>query len=114
MCPGLGQKFELPVKGKRSLLGVCWGPVNEPNLNGNHPAFLATLRCNGDLQLPYRFPITTETHSDSLCEENCAGRQAIRLLIREAQLTQDRVSVALIVESLIESKKLKKKTPESI
>ncbi|CAJ1343970.1 unnamed protein product, partial [Effrenium voratum] len=73
---------------KRSLLGVCWGPVNEPNLNGNHPAFLATLRCNGDLQLPYRFPITTETHSDSLCEENCAGRQAIRLLIREAQLTQ--------------------------
>ncbi|CAJ1413214.1 unnamed protein product, partial [Effrenium voratum] len=88
VCPGLGQKFELPVKGKRSLLGVCWGPVNEPNLNGNHPAFLAALRCNGDLQLPYRFPITTETHSDSLCEENCAGRQAIRLLIREAQLTQ--------------------------
>ncbi|CAJ1456522.1 unnamed protein product, partial [Effrenium voratum] len=81
-------KFELPVKGKRSLLGVCWGPVNKPNLNGNHPAFLAALRCNGDLQLPYRFPITTETHSDSLCEENCAGRQAIRLLIREAQLTQ--------------------------
>ncbi|CAJ1389076.1 unnamed protein product, partial [Effrenium voratum] len=73
---------------KRSLLGVCWGPVNKPNLNGNHPAFLAALRCNGDLQLPYRFPITTETHSDSLCEENCAGRQAIRLLIREAQLTQ--------------------------
>ncbi|CAJ1386816.1 unnamed protein product, partial [Effrenium voratum] len=98
VCPGLGQKFELPVKGKRSLLGVCWGPVNEPNLNGNHPAFLAALRCNGDLQLPYRFPITTETHSDSLCEENCAGRQAIRLLIREAQLTQDRASVALIVE----------------
>ncbi|CAJ1386507.1 unnamed protein product [Effrenium voratum] len=88
VCPGLGQNFELPVKGKRSLLGVCWGPVNEPNLNGNHPAFLAALRCNGDLQLPYRFPITTETHSDSLCEENCAGRQAIRLLIREAQLTQ--------------------------
>ncbi|CAJ1394411.1 unnamed protein product, partial [Effrenium voratum] len=88
VCLGLGQQFELPVKGKRSLLGACWGPMNEPNLNGNHPAFLAALRCNGDLQLPYRFPVTVQNHNDALCKENCAGARSIRSMIREAQLNQ--------------------------
>ena len=58
VCRGLAEQLDLPVKGKRSSLGLQWGPVNDANLNGNHPALLAALRCNGDLQVPYRFPVT--------------------------------------------------------
>ncbi|CAJ1389861.1 unnamed protein product, partial [Effrenium voratum] len=77
VCRGLAEQLDLPVKGKRSSLGLQWGPVNDPNLNGNHPALLAALRCNGDLQVPYRFPVTKETHDDALCqEETCVGEAA--------------------------------------
>ncbi|CAJ1350578.1 unnamed protein product, partial [Effrenium voratum] len=69
VCRGLAEQLDLPVKGKRSSLGLQWGPVNDPNLNGNRPALLAALRCNGDLQVPYRFPVTKETHDDALCQE---------------------------------------------
>ncbi|CAJ1413430.1 unnamed protein product, partial [Effrenium voratum] len=89
VCRGLAEQLDLPVKGKRSSLGLQWGPVNDPNLNGNHPALLAALRCNGDLQVPYRFPVTKETHDDALCqEEACVGDGDVKLLVREAQRTQ--------------------------
>ncbi|CAJ1393587.1 unnamed protein product [Effrenium voratum] len=88
VCRGLAEQLDLPVKGKRSSLGLQW-PVNDPNLNGNHPALLAALRCNGDLQVPYRFPVTKETHDDALCqEEACVGDGDVKLLVREAQRTQ--------------------------
>ena len=60
---GLAEDMDMPVKGKRSALGRLWGPCNDPNLNGNHPALLAALRCNGDVQVPYRFPITDDLHA---------------------------------------------------
>ncbi|CAJ1389752.1 unnamed protein product, partial [Effrenium voratum] len=88
VCRGLAEQLDLPVKGKRSSLGLQWGPVNDPNLNGNHPALLAALRCNGDLQLPYRFPVTKETHDDALCQEACVGDGDVKLLVREAQRNQ--------------------------
>ena len=89
VCHGLAKQLDLPVKGKRSSLGLQWGPVNDPNLNGNHPALLAALRCNGDLQLPYRFPVMKETHDDALCqEEACVGDGDVKLLVREAQRNQ--------------------------
>ncbi|CAJ1414058.1 unnamed protein product, partial [Effrenium voratum] len=89
VCRGLAEQLDLPVKGKRSSLGLQWGPVNDANLNGNHPALLAALRCNGDLQVPYRFPVTKETHDGELCqEEACVGDGDVKLLVREAQRTQ--------------------------
>ena len=89
VCCGLAEQLDLPVKGKRSSLGLQWGPVNDANLNGNHPALLAALRCNGDLQVPYRFPVTKETHDGELCqEEACVGDGDVKLLVREAQRTQ--------------------------
>ena len=89
VCCGLAKQLDLPVKGKRSSLGLQWGPVNDANLNGNHPALLAALRCNGDLQVPYRFPVTKETHDGELCqEEACVGDGDVKLLVREAQRTQ--------------------------
>ncbi|CAJ1412747.1 unnamed protein product, partial [Effrenium voratum] len=98
VCRGLAEQLDLPVKGKRSSLGLQWGPVNDPNLNGNHPALLAALRCNGDLQVPYRFPVTKETHDDALCqEETCVGDGDVKLLVREAQRTQAGREVAAVL-----------------
>ena len=78
----------MPRSGKRSMIGIPWGPCNEPNINGNHPAMLAGLRCNGDVQLPYRFPITAATHSARACTAACDQKMPIYQLVREAQITQ--------------------------
>ena len=88
VCNGLAQKMDMPVKGKRSMLGMLWGPCNDPNLNGNHPAMLAGLRCNGDVQVPYRFPITEELHDDARCEHRCGADQDVMEVTRQAQINQ--------------------------
>ena len=51
------------------MLGAMHGPMNHPSVNGTHPAMLACHRCNSDVQLPYRFPIISETHGcdDEAC-----------------------------------------------
>ena len=87
-CPGLAKKNDMPHKGKKSMVGMPWGPCNDPNLNGNHPALLAGLRCNGDVQLPYRFPITEDTHEQQLCTQNCDQEMPLRKLVLEAQTNQ--------------------------
>ena len=69
------------------MTGLLWGPYNEPNLNGNHPAVLAALRCNGDVQLPYRFPITAETH-EPFCVYACDQKMPVWQLVRVAETTQ--------------------------
>ena len=68
--------------------GLILGPCNDGNVNGNHPALLASLRCNGDVQLPYRFPITVDTHEHDLCEQHCDEKMPIWQLIKEAQANQ--------------------------
>ena len=89
VCQGLARQMDMPAKGKRSMLGSLWGPVNDPDLNGTHPALLAALRCNSDLQLPYRFPINADTHSTLCADETCpGGNQPVRALVREAQTNQ--------------------------
>ncbi|CAE7250581.1 pfh1, partial [Symbiodinium natans] len=88
VCEGLAKHMGLPVKGKRSALGALWGPVNDPNLNGTHPALLAALRCNSDVQVPYRFPILAELHEDDLCQEDCAAGADPRQVVKQAQQNQ--------------------------
>eukprot|EP00971_Amphidinium_carterae_P286300 5684601-Amphidinium_carterae.1 len=83
--------MEMPVKGKKSMLGMIWGPVNDPNLNGTHPALLAALRCNSDVQVPYRFPITDVTHNSLHCPDTDACLEpglSVRDVAREAQRNQ--------------------------
>ena len=46
VCPELAKKNDMPQKGKKSMVGMPWGPCNDPNLNGTHPALLCGLRCN--------------------------------------------------------------------
>ncbi len=89
VCEGLARQMDMPAKGKRSMLGSLWGPVNDPDLNGTHPALLAALRCNSDVQLPYRFPINADTHSAACEDKKCpGGNQPVRALVREAQRNQ--------------------------
>ena len=65
------------------------GPMNEENLNGAHPAMLAALRCNSDVQLPYRFPITAATHS-AKCGHYCDWYgEDDDVIVRAAQAAQD-------------------------
>ena len=63
VCKGLADVFGLASTGRRSKLGTLHGPVNHAWLNGTHPALLAAVRTNCDVQLPWRFPITEGTHS---------------------------------------------------
>ena len=87
ICSGLAGAKGMPRKSKRSMVGMPWGPCNDPNLNGNHPALLAALRCNGDVQLPFRFPITPITRNTS-CDQQCDQKMPIWTLVREAQINQ--------------------------
>ena len=80
--------MNMPATGKKSMLGSLWGPVNDPNLNGTHPALLAALRCNSDVQIPFRFPITTGTHQDEHCDKKCFENQSVSDLVKEAQTAQ--------------------------
>ena len=88
VCPELAKQSGMPHKGKKSMVGMPWGPCNDPNLNGNHPALLTGLRCNGDVQLPYRFPITKDTHAHQQCTQNCDQEMPLRKLVLEAQTNQ--------------------------
>ena len=88
VCPALANKNDMPQKGKKSMTGMPWGPCNDPNLNGTHPALLAGLRCNSDVQLPYRFPITDVTHCHRLCPDQCDQKMPLWQLVREAQTNQ--------------------------
>ena len=78
----------LPVKGKRSALGSLWGPVNDRDLNGTHLALLAALRCNCDVQVPYRFPILPEPHEDDFCGQDCAADVNVDEVVKQAQTNQ--------------------------
>ena len=71
----------------RSMTGMPWGPCNDPNVNGTHPALLSGLRYNSDVQLPYRFPILPATHYQE-CPGECCQSIRPKDLIRDAQVTQ--------------------------
>ena len=88
ICQGLAEDMQMPVTGKRSMLGSLWGPVNDPNLNGTHPALLAALRCNSDVQVPFRIPVTAATHQSQYCAKRCHEACRPEELVREAQTTQ--------------------------
>ena len=48
--------------------------MNHEYHNGTHPAMLAAMRFNSDVQLPYRLPVSAETHASDLCDKpDCVG-----------------------------------------
>ena len=90
LCSGLLQLMEMPATGRKNLTGSLHGPMNEPNINGTHPAMLATQQCNSDVQLPYRLPLTAATHS-ALCPlgDKCLQTYNESEVVKACQLAQD-------------------------
>ena len=70
ICPGMGEKLQLPLSGRKNALGMLHGPLTDENLNGTAGVLLALGRDNSDVQIPYRLPICRTTHSE-LCSQNC-------------------------------------------
>ena len=88
LCAGHIRRMGVALTGRRSMLGSLHGPMNHESLNGSHPAMLAVQTCNSDVQLPYRFPICSETHSLA-CEEECVEGADDIVIVRAAQVAQD-------------------------
>ena len=88
LCPQEAAKRDMPRKGKRSMVGTVWGPCNDASLNGTHPAMLCGLRCNSDVQVPFRFPILPDTHNSQVCSGDCTAHMCLAGLTREAQINQ--------------------------
>jgi hypothetical protein len=89
LCRGLAQQLDLAISGRRNQTGSLFPPRNDEWINGTHPALLAALRCNSDVQLPYRFPITWETHADDVCNRGCVTDDVDEDIILGAQAAQD-------------------------
>ena len=88
LCQGLLRRMKMPCAGRRNKLGSLHGPQNEENLNGSHPLLMAVTQSNSDVQLPYRFSIAPETHSD-ICKEDCINLAHDSVIIEAAQTAQD-------------------------
>ena len=74
LCRGFLKKRKMPWTGKKNLQGGLHGPMNDENLNACLTPLMAGcpgLNFNNDVQIPYRFPITEETHRDDLCSDEC-------------------------------------------
>ena len=62
------------------------GPFSNEMLNATHSAMLACQRCNSDVQLPYRFPITSNTH---FCDDPKCLEYSKKVMIQATQIAQD-------------------------
>ena len=62
LCAGLLKQMGLHTRGRKCQLGGLHGPMRHECLNATHSAMLAGLRCNSDVQLPYRLPIIASMH----------------------------------------------------
>ena len=69
-------------------MGSMYGPRVDAYVNGGHPAMLGVQECNSDVQLPYRFPVTAETHCVA-CPHDCIDTTDESKLIEAAQVAQD-------------------------
>ena len=92
LCQGLLHRMKMPSGGRRNMTGALHGPVNDEWLNGSHPALLAAPNggsCNSDVQLPYRFPICSETHDSTVCDGTCVDDANEDVIVAAAQISQD-------------------------
>ena len=71
VCPSIATQMDLPISGRRNMLGSLMGPRNNPWLNGTHPALVYDLRCNSDTLITYRLPVMIPTHSALCANPNC-------------------------------------------
>ena len=90
LCAGLLKQMGLHTRGRKCQLGALHGPMCHECLNATHSAMLAGLRCNSDVQLPYRHPIIEGTH---FCEDPRCLAYREKDLIEATQIAQDAQAV---------------------
>ena len=83
LCPCRLQDMNLPSAGRKNLIGGLHAPRNHAWLNASHPALLAALRCNTDVQLPFRLPFVCD-----LCAAP-TDPTSLREVVQAAQRAQD-------------------------
>lgn len=91
LCPAFMKQMDMPTRGKTNRIGASHGPRNDAWLNGTCPAVLTGLpgcNSNSDVQPPYRFPITTATHSPDCHDVGCTQTSG-QEMIRAAQQAQN-------------------------
>ena len=94
LCPCTLSAFGMPQSGRKNAIGALHGPYNYEWLNMTHPALLAGLRWNSDVQLPYRLPILCATCRSKLPTQHLR-KQALLAAQRARTLRRDmRVSTA--------------------
>ena len=87
LCAGLLKQMGLHCRGRKCQLGALHGPMCHECLNATHSAMLAALRCNSDVQLPYRLPIIKDkTH---FCDDPSCLDVSEKELIEATQVAQD-------------------------
>ena len=79
----------MPTGGRRNKLGSLHGPRNEANVNGTHPAMCALLQTNSDVQIPYRFTTTPDTHDDDVCKDMCVEDCNNKAVMEAVRCSQD-------------------------
>ena len=91
LCRGLLQQLGLPICGRKNRVGSLGGPRNEAMINGTHSLLSAMpfSQTNSDVQLPYRFPTTGDSHADDLCSSQCALAGNFKEVVHAMQSQQD-------------------------
>ena len=79
----------MTIGGRRNKLGSLHGPRHEANVNGTHPAICALLQTNSDVQIPYRFTTTPDTHDDDVCKDGCVENCNNKAVLEAVQCSQD-------------------------
>ncbi|CAE8629629.1 unnamed protein product, partial [Polarella glacialis] len=70
VCPGVAQKHDLRVSGRRNALCSILGKRGCVWFSGTAPGLAACLRCNTNTSPNFRVPLMPQTHEPS-CEKDC-------------------------------------------
>ena len=90
LCRELAERCSLPSKGRRNAVGSIEPSRNSGSINGTVPAIAVATGDNNDNEIPYRLPITEQTHEAS-CDGNCHNEQSledIALVVESSQAAQ--------------------------
>eukprot|EP00973_Karenia_brevis_P020358 2795208-Karenia_brevis.AAC.1 len=68
LCHGLAKLYDLPIIGRRSMLGAVGPERADEYLSDTNAAWAAVVQSNTDIQCPYCIPISAESH-ESACED---------------------------------------------
>eukprot|EP00973_Karenia_brevis_P022214 3057198-Karenia_brevis.AAC.1 len=69
LCHGLAKLYDLPTRGRRSMLGAVVPDRTDEHFSNTSAALAAVVQSDTDIQCRYQIPMSAETH-----EATCEGR----------------------------------------